>query len=127
MKIKRWKKEKKLFVFLLVIALILSGFTIAKTKGWLIPKQPELKIVDGVVKLNSMTLEQKIAQMVIGIGHRDHLVAWKNMQLGGIYLYSLANAHIFNNTIIDYQSETPIPFFITVDLEGCFNWQLLHT
>jgi len=118
---KSWKKEKKVFVFLLIIALALSTFSIIKTKGWLIPKQPDLKVVNNTVYLDTMTLEQKIAQMVVGIGHRDNLVAWKNMQIGGLYLYSLGNAHIFNNTIIDFQYEMPIPFFITVDLEGCFN------
>ncbi len=118
---KSWKKEQKVFVILLIITLALGTFNLAKTKGWLIPEQPELTIIENTVHLDTMTLEQKIAQMVVGIGHRDNLVAWRNMQIGGIYLYSLGNFHIFNNTIIDFQYEMPIPFFITVDLEGCFN------
>ena len=88
---KSWKKEKKVFVFLLIIALALGTFNVAKSKGWLIPEQSKLKVVDNTVYLHTMNLEQKIAQMVVGIGHRDNLVAWKNMQIGGLYLYSLGN------------------------------------
>ena len=121
MDMKKVKKEEKIFVVLLIVVLILGGLNVAKAKGWLIPRQGEIQITGNTIILNSLTLEQKLAQMTVGIGIRDHLTAWQNMQLGGIYLYSLGNAWVFNNTIIDFQHNSKIPMFISVDLEGCFN------
>tara|TARA_Y100000310_G_scaffold345862_1_gene471706 strand:+ start:19502 stop:20575 length:1074 start_codon:yes stop_codon:yes gene_type:complete len=114
-------KRDKVFVVLLIIALVLAGLNVAKFKGWLIPKQGDIQISGNTVILDSMTIEQKIAQMTVGIGIIEHLTAYQNMQLGGVYLYSLGNAWVFNNTIIDFQYNSKIPMFISVDLEGCFN------
>ena len=118
---KRYNYQEKIFVVLLSLVLILGLMIIAKARGLFIPAQPELKIEDGVVDLNSMTLEQKIAQMVIGLGIRSNLVPIKNMQLGGVHIFALENENVFRNTILDFQYEMEIPFFITADLEGCVN------
>jgi beta-N-acetylhexosaminidase len=115
------KKEEKIFVVLLVVALLLTGANVVKFKGWLIPKQEEIQILNNTVVLDSLSIEQKIAQMTIGIGIIEYLTAYQKMQLGGVYLYSLGNAWVFNNTIIDFQYNSKIPMFISVDLEGCFN------
>ena len=115
------KKEEKIFVVLIIIVLCLASLNVAKYQGWLIPEQGDIQISGNTVILDSMTIEQKIAQMTVGIGIIEHLTAYQNMQLGGVYLYSLGNAWVFNNTIVDFQYNTKIPMFISVDLEGCFN------
>ena len=113
--------QKQVFVVLLIIVLLLSGINLAKARGWLIPEQPTINVKEGVVKLNSMTLEQKIAQMVVVQGNVEHMQAWKNMQIGGVHLFGRKSEHVFLNTVIDFQYDRQIPFFVTVDLEGCVN------
>ena len=109
---------KVLYVLLLVI-LVLGALNIAKAKGLLIPKQEPVDVKNKIVDLHGMTLDQKIAQMVVVVGTKDNYWPWRNMQLGGIHLFSRQTEHVFNNTIIDFQYQTPIPFFVTADLEGC--------
>ena len=116
---KRLRVQEIIFVILLVVAVILGSLSVAKAKGWLIPKQPQLEIIDGTINLDSMTLEQKIAQMIIVAGLKDNYYPWRNMQVGGIHLFALQTTNIFNNTIIDFQYGMPIHFFVTADLEGC--------
>lgn len=115
----RLSTEKKIFVVLLIVVLVLGVVNIAKAKGFLIPRQPQLEITNGIITLSSMTLEQKIAQMVIVGGLKDNYWPWRNMQMGGIHLFALQTEHVFNNTIIDFQYGMPVPFFVTADLEGC--------
>jgi len=111
--------HKKIFYLLLVLVLVLGSLNIAKAKGFFIPEQSAIPVSNGVIDLDSLTLEQKIAQMVIVAGLKENYYPWRNMQLGGIHLFALQTAHIFNNTIIDFQYEMPVPFFVTADLEGC--------
>lgn len=118
---RRTNLHKKIFVVLLVLVLFLASLDLAKARGWLIPEQPHLEIMDGVVRLDSMTLEQKIAQMIIVGGVIDNFPAWRNLQVGGVHLFAMQNEWIYNNTIIDLQYGMPIPFFITADLEGCIS------
>ena len=120
---KRMRKftQKTLFFILLSIVLVLGFLAIAKARGWLIPRQPGLEIIDNTVTLDSMTLEQKIAQMVIVSGLQQNFLPWRSMQVGGIHLFAMQTEHIFNNTIIDFQYGMPIPFFVTADFEGCIS------
>ncbi len=120
MKKKRgYEVQKKLFFALVVIVLLLSILNIAKAKGLLIPKQGPVDVKHKVVDLQKLTLDQKVAQMVVVVGTKENYWPWRNMQLGGIHLFARQTEHIFNNTIIDFQFQTPIPFFVTADLEGC--------
>jgi len=113
--------QEKLFIILLLAVLILGGLNLAKINGWLIPEQTQLKVYGDTVHLDSMSLEQKIAQMVVVIGDRKYIVPWRNMQVGGLHMYALPTEHILNNTIIDFQYGMQVPFFVTADVEGCLN------
>ncbi len=118
---KRKLRQRKLFLFLLALVFILGSLNIAKGAGWLIPAQKELKTENGAIDLDSMTLEQKIAQMVVVQGDVQTMFAWKNMLAGGIHLFGRKSENVFRNTIIDFQLDMPVPFFVTLDLEGCIN------
>lgn len=113
--------SERTFAILLILVFVLGSVSIVKAKGWLIPKQSEVKVDNGVIRLNSLSLEQKIAQMVIVQGDVTSRQAWKNMQVGGIHLFARQNDHVFRNTILDFQYKQKIPFFVSVDLEGCVN------
>lgn len=117
----RWNLNEKIFLVLLILVLVLASLNVAKAKGWLIPEQPALKIVDKTISLDSLTLEQKIAQMIIVSGGVWNLEAWKNMQLGGIHLFAMQDEDAFIKTINKFQSGMQIPFFVSADLEGCWS------
>ncbi len=119
MKKRGLEAQKKIFFALVAIVLFLSILNIAKAKGYLIPRLEPVDVKDKVVDLDQMTLEQKLAQMVVVVGDKENYWPWRNMQLGGIHLFSRQTEHVFNNTIIDFQYQMPIPFFVTADLEGC--------
>ncbi len=116
---KRWSVHEKIFLVLITIVLILAMLNVSQKRGWLIPEQAEIFVSEKSIDLDSLTLEQKIAQMVIVQGNKEFLRVWKNLQIGGIHLFALQNEHIYNNTIIDFQHEMTVPFFVTADLEGC--------
>ncbi|MBI4983739.1 hypothetical protein HZC32_03785, partial [Candidatus Woesearchaeota archaeon] len=69
----------------------------------------------------SLTLEQKISQMIIVHGGMWNLDNWKKMQLGGIHLFALKDEQLFKNTIDEFMQNMSIPFLVTVDLEGCWS------
>ena len=113
--------QKKVFVVLLVIVVILGFLNLGKATGVLIKEQPSVMVVENTIELNSLTLEQKIAQMVIVHGGIHNLQAWKKMQLGGIHLFAMLSPDSYKNTISTFQKDMAIPFFVTADLEGCQN------
>ena len=110
-----------ILVVLLTIVIILGIVNIAKEMGLFIPRQDAVEIKDGVIDLDSLTLEQKVAQMVVVQGDVQSMQAWNNMQVGGVHLFGRKTEHVFVNTVIDFQYDRMIPFFVTVDLEGCVN------
>ena len=117
----KWNRPPQLFLFLLLIVLLLGSLNVAKAKGWLIPSQPVPPVNGKIISLNSLTLDQKIAQMIIVAGARQNVPAWKKLQVGGIHLFALQNEQLFHDTIAEVQEGMAIPFFVTVDLEGCRN------
>ncbi len=113
--------QEKVFIVLVVVVLVLGSLNVVKAKGLLIPEQPGIMIEEGVVELDSLTLEQKIAQMVIVHGGLHNREAWKKMQLGGIHQFALASPQLFKDIVGSFQEDMEIPFFVTADLEGCLN------
>lgn len=113
--------HEKIFFVLLVLVLVLGSANIAKAKGWFIPQQPAIEFVDGTIDLDSMTLEQKIAQMVIVHGALYNLEAWQSMQVGGIHLFAMENADLYKTVVDKFQGSSQIPLFVTIDFEGCWN------
>src|SRR3989344_3652441 len=109
------------FMLLLAAVIILSLLNVAQVKGLFIQAQPEVKITEGTVALGSLTLEQKISQMLIVQGNIDNLQAWRDLQVGGLHLFARESEDQFKEQIALFQKDLSIPFFITVDLEGCVN------
>ena len=110
-----------IFLALLIINISLAGINIAKVQGVFIPSQPKPLVVNNVVDLDDLTLEQKIAQMVIVLGVRHYSAPLKKMQLGGIHLHAMMSIDHFKEVVGVFQENMEIPFFVTVDLEGCVN------
>ncbi len=121
MKIEKVSNEMKLFYFLIGLTLSLGSLNIALAKGYFIPELSVNTVKDDVINLNDLTLEQKIAQMIITHGGTHNLDVWKKMQLGGVHFFAMESEEVFKETINQFQDGMSIPFFITADLEGCLN------
>jgi len=73
------------------------------------------------LELDSLTLKQKIAQMVIVYGNDESRREWQKMAVGGIFLEAKPSAKDFQKSIEKYQESSLIPFLVTADVEGCRN------
>lgn len=118
---RRWTIHHTTFVVLLLIVLLLLGANLAKARGYFIPVQPVPLVQGGTVSLGDLSLEQKLAQMVVVHGGAWNMPQIKGLQFGGIHLYALADEELYRQTISQFQEGMVIPFLVTVDLEGCQN------
>ena len=118
---------KKVFVFGLIILFLVFG-------GYLIFSffyQPELPSVnaeniifeDGAVVLDSMTIEQKLAQMIVVRGDSGDF-EFTNLSVGGIFLDRQDSEEEYRDMINEYQSSSGIKLFVSTDLEGA--WTPFH-
>ncbi|MBI4980831.1 hypothetical protein HZC30_04720 [Candidatus Woesearchaeota archaeon] len=117
---KRWTIHQKFFLILVILVLFLATLNVAKARGWLIPEQPEVKVEQKTIVLSSLTLEQKIAQMIVVPGQEWSVEPWRKMGLGGIHIYAMKDEQLFRNMIDKFQQNMTIPFIVTTDLEGCW-------
>lgn len=97
----------------------MGGLIYAKTRGLLIPDQPTPLVKDGVVDFSKLTLEQKIAQMIVVLGVEYYSEPLKKMQVSGIHLHAMQSQEHFETVVNKFQEGMIIPLFVTVDLEGC--------
>lgn len=77
--------------------------------------------LDGELIFDSLTLEQKIAQMVIAYGKDENAQNFQNMLIGGVFLSSRESKDSYLAATSLFQENAQIPFFVTADLEGCRN------
>ncbi len=71
--------------------------------------------------LDSLTLKQKIAQMVITYHKETNKERLQDLFIGGIHMGAKTSKEEFMNSIDNFQDGSIIPMFISVDLEGCAN------
>ena len=75
---------------------------------------------NNTLKLSSMTLKQKIAQMIIVSGDfQENAIVFQKMSVGGIHIGAKNTKEEVNETVIKFKSK--IPIFVAADLEGCIN------
>ncbi len=75
------------------------------------------------IDLSSLTLEQKIAQMIMIRGDSKDL-KFNNLNVGGIFLDRQKSAEKYNSLIQEYQSDSEIKLFVATDMEG--SWTPFH-
>ena len=110
-------------IFLVIAVIILIALNIARFMPFKI-KAPTNIVFDketNTINFESMTLRQKIAQMIIAYEKRDNLEELNNMLIGGIYLSAKPTRDEFTKTIKEFQGKSIVPLFIAVDMEGCIN------
>lgn len=116
-------RKYALTVILLFIIAILSLEVISENESYSVSR-PENIVYDPVTKtldLSSLTLQQKIAQMIVVYGKDGNEEVFQNMLIGGVYFDAKNTSQDFKQAINSYQNEALVPFLVTLDLEGCIN------
>jgi beta-N-acetylhexosaminidase len=73
------------------------------------------------INLDSLTVKQKIAQMIIIRGDDKKNLISTNLNIGGIFLDKLESEENYINLINEYQNNSKILLFVSTDLEGAWN------
>ncbi len=109
----------------MLLSVLVAGLLIANIYGEFYKvnaKAPENILVIGhTIDIHSMTLRQKIAQMIMAYGNPDDKALYQQMDIGGIFLTAMETPDAFNKTTELMQRNSKIPFFIAADVEGCIN------
>ena len=118
-------KDFLLAILLVIVIVTLFILNIERIRAPNI-KEPDNILFDkstNTLYLNSLTLKQKIAQMVIAYGYeiKNSKEVLQKMFIGGIYLGSKPTKSDFINAINNFQNDSIIPFFVSTDMEGCGN------
>ena len=112
---------EKVFIVLALAVLILASVDIAKAQGRLIAPNGQIIVHTGVIDLDDLTIEQKVAQMIVVSGQNYNREAWQKLGVGGIHMFARGSAREFTSDIESFQEGRAVPFFVSSDLEGCLN------
>jgi beta-N-acetylhexosaminidase len=118
-----WSKEYKITRILIIITLLLFLLNVpGKEFVWVdYPHNIEYDEDTNTLDFSTLTLKQKIAQMLILYAKEDNIPRFQNMFIGGVYLDARETKEDFIDDVNKFQKNAIIPFFISVDMEGCIN------
>ncbi len=108
------------FVILLVLLFYLVDYLTILEK---VKKESTDNIIidNNTIQFDSLTLKQKLAQMIVIKGRVKKNIYLTNLNIGGIYLYKQKSEEDYSNLIIAYQNSSKINLFVSADLEGIWN------
>ena len=116
--------ENKILILVIsiIIALILIIFYLNLRLREEMKKEStqNIDIKDNTINLSSLTLRQKIAQIVIVRGDKEQM-DFTNLDVGGIFLDRQKSEEAYKNLIENYQNNSKIKLFVSTDLEGTLN------
>jgi beta-N-acetylhexosaminidase len=78
-------------------------------------------IENNTLDFDSLTLRQKIAQMIIVRGDYKRNVKLNNLNIGGIFLDRQNSEEDYKNLIEEYQNNSKIKLLVSTDLEGAWS------
>jgi len=118
------KLARDYLITLILIGIIVSLSTLAyfQIDHFTITEPQNVQFTkENTINFSSLTLEQKIAQMIIVYAQEDQSIVFNNMMIGGIFLGAEKSKDDFVKLIDVYQNNALIPLFVAADLEGCRN------
>lgn len=118
--------EKNITIVLLVLISLLGIMNLDRDNVGmsvvnLVTEEKEFQIHNNEINLNSLTLRQKIGQMIFVLAKIEHKDLLQDMNIGGIYFWEKNGKEIYRTEIEYFQKDMEIPFFVGIDLEGCWN------
>src|SRR3989338_3724266 len=108
----------------LIIAIIIFSYLNLNRTALLQIESPNNIIIEkntNTIFLETLTLRQKIAQMIITYDKKENKEQLQNLLIGGIHIGAKSSKEEFLSQLSDYQAQAKIPFLLTIDLEGCGN------
>jgi len=115
-----------IFSIIIILALVLGiyYFNQYKINKEISELTLENIIIEGnKIDLNSLTLKQKIGQMIMVRGDNKDL-DFNKLNVGGIFLDKQESEEDYKTLISDYQASSKIKLFVSTDLEGA--WTPFH-
>ena len=113
------KLTKSYFVFgIILVLIIVLGYLIFNPYK-IIENTDNIIIKDNVVDLDSLTLRQKISQMIVVRGDSGEM-DFTNLNIGGIFLDRQKSKEDYKQLIKRYQDSSKIRLFVSTDLEGAW-------
>jgi len=96
--------DKKATMYLLIIIALLGIITFNKDNVGMSViqfgiEEKNFEIQNNEINLNSLTLRQKIGQMIFSLGVNENKDLLQKMNIGGIYLWQKNNEDEFKNDI----------------------------
>jgi beta-glucosidase-like glycosyl hydrolase len=116
--------KKKLFIFIIIIILIIIPIFMFCYNNYLIivkANTDNILIKNNTIILESLTLRQKIAQMIIVRGDNIENIGLMRYNVGGIFLDKAESQEEYSSLIDSYQNNSKIKLFVSTDLEGAWN------
>jgi beta-N-acetylhexosaminidase len=80
-----------------------------------------LVIEDGVIEFGSLTMRQKLSQMIMIRGDDEKNIDYVKLGIGGIFLDKLGFKDRYKSLIERYQERSRIKLFASTDLEGAWD------
>ena len=120
------KKKKEVLVEILFIGIVIFLLGFYYFSFYIIDQEisrmnnENILIEGNKVDLDSMTLRQKIAQMIMVRGDEKDL-RFNNLNVGGIFLDRQGTEERYKKLINDYQSNSKIKLLVATDLEGAWS------
>jgi len=111
--------KKSYFVLVLILVLIMFLFYLFFKPVEITENTDNLIIENNVVDLNSLTLRQKIAQMIIVRGDSED-IGFTKLNIGGIFLDRQNSKYDYEELIKKYQDNSKLKLLISTDLEGAW-------
>jgi len=114
------RKEVKLIILCVGFVLISLGIILSVNSTIPSENTDNIIINNNSIQFDSITLKQKIAQMIIVYGDKNNL-AYTNLNVGGIFLDGLDTKDEYKNRIEKYQENSKIKLIVSTDMEGAWN------
>ena len=119
-------KKTILLIFLTIIVLLIGifYFNIYKSNKEISDLNLDnIEIKNNTINLESLTIKQKIGQMIMVRGDEKDL-KFNKLNTGGIFLDRQQSEEEYKNLISDYQSNSKIKLLVSTDMEGA--WTPFH-
>jgi len=122
-------KSKKIILLIFIAILIILMFGIYYFNTYKPNKEisklnlDNILIKDNTITLESLTLKQKIGQMIVVRGDNQDL-NYNKLNIGGIFLDRQKSEEDYKKLISEYQSNSKIKLLVSTDMEGA--WTPFH-
>lgn len=119
------KKQKKMLIaviFILILFIVTVNMIGILWNSKILVKYStdNIKIENNTIDINSLSIKQKLSQMIVVSGRRNngHITRFN---IGGIYLFGLRSKQYYTNKINKFDETSRIKLFFSTDMEGYWN------